>query len=45
VVYMLEGMGMKTGVDLDRLIETGRWLSALLGRPSNSKVSVARLPA
>jgi len=45
VVYMLEGMGMKTGVDLDRLIETGRWLSALLGRSSNSKVSVARLPA
>jgi len=45
VVYMLEGMGMNTGVDLDRLVETGRWLSALLGRPSNSKVTVARLPA
>ena len=42
VVYMLEGMGISTGVDLGKLIDTGRWLSALLGRPSNSKVNVAR---
>ena len=41
VVYMLEGMGMRTGVDLDKLIETGRWLSALLGRASGSKVNIA----
>lgn len=41
VVYMLEGMGYATGVDLPRLIDTGRWLSALLGRASNSKVNVA----
>jgi hydroxymethylglutaryl-CoA lyase len=41
VVYMLEGMGMSTGVDLPRLVETGRWLSALLGRASGSKVTVA----
>jgi hydroxymethylglutaryl-CoA lyase len=41
VVYMLEGLGMATGVDLDRLVETGRWLSALLGRASGSKVTVA----
>ena len=27
VVYMLEGMGIATGIDLDRLIETGLWLS------------------
>ena len=45
VVYMLEGMGMTTGVDLEKLIDTGRWLSALLGRTSSSKVTVARQPA
>jgi hydroxymethylglutaryl-CoA lyase len=44
VVYMLEGMGMATGVDLDKLVEVGRWLSGLLGRPSGSKVTVARTP-
>ena len=41
VVYMLEGMGMDTGVDLPRLVDTGRWLSQLLGRASGSKVTVA----
>ncbi|MCX7041527.1 MAG: hydroxymethylglutaryl-CoA lyase [Gammaproteobacteria bacterium] len=41
VVYMLEGMGMHTGVDLARLVDTGRWLSALLGRASGSKVTIA----
>jgi hydroxymethylglutaryl-CoA lyase len=41
VVYMLEGMGFSTGVSLDRLVETGRWLSALLGRASGSKVTAA----
>ena len=41
VVYMLEGMGMATGVDLPRLVETGLWLSALLGRASGSKVTIA----
>lgn len=41
VVYMLEGMGMDTGVDLPQLVDTGRWLSQLLGRASSSKVTVA----
>ena len=41
VVYMIEGMGMDTGVDLRRLVDTGRWLSALLGRASGSKVTIA----
>lgn len=42
VVYMLEGMGIATGVDLGRLIETGLWLSARLGRETSSKVARAR---
>ncbi|HEX4854642.1 MAG TPA: hydroxymethylglutaryl-CoA lyase [Arenimonas sp.] len=41
VVYMLEGMGIATGVDLARLVDTGRWLAALLGRGSGSKVTLA----
>jgi isopropylmalate/homocitrate/citramalate synthase len=30
LVFMLEGMGIKTGVDLDRLVETSRWFEELL---------------
>ncbi|CAN5247818.1 hydroxymethylglutaryl-CoA lyase [soil metagenome] len=43
VVYMLEGMGMHTGVDLAALIDTGRWLATLLGRVNGSKVGLAGL--
>ncbi len=43
LVYMLHGMGIQTGVDLDALADTGRWLSGLLGRESGSKVTRARL--
>ncbi|MCY7355020.1 MAG: hydroxymethylglutaryl-CoA lyase [Lysobacter sp.] len=41
VVYMLHGMGIRTGVDLDALAEAGRWLATLLGRESGSKVGRA----
>jgi len=41
VVYMLEGMGIGTGVDLAKLVQTGRWLAARLGRASGSKVTLA----
>ncbi len=43
VVYMLEGMGMHTGIDLAALLETGRWLATLLGRANGSKVGLAGL--
>ena len=43
VVYMLEGMGIATGIDLARLIETGLWLSAQLGRETSSKVARASM--
>jgi hydroxymethylglutaryl-CoA lyase len=45
VVYMLEGLGMSTGVDLGKLVEVGRWLSSLLGRASGSKVTAASVSA
>ncbi len=41
VVYMLHGLGIETGVDLPRLAQTGRWLAALLGRETGSKVGKA----
>ncbi|KAB8317068.1 hydroxymethylglutaryl-CoA lyase [Tolypothrix campylonemoides VB511288] len=41
VVYMLHGLGFETGVDLDALADTGRWLAGLLGRETGSKVGRA----
>ena len=42
LLYMLNGLGVKTGVDLDRLIEAGRFIMAELGRPTQSKVARAK---
>ncbi|MCA1939608.1 MAG: hydroxymethylglutaryl-CoA lyase [Caenispirillum bisanense] len=42
VLYMLDGMGIETGVDLDRLIAAGAYISGELGRPTGSKVARAR---
>lgn len=41
VVYLLDGLGIRTGVDLDALIEVGRWISGELGRANGSKVGRA----
>jgi len=41
VVYMLEGMGIATGIDLPALIATGLWLSEKLGRATSSRVARA----
>ena len=41
VVYMLDGMGIATGVDLAALVATGRWLANQLGRETASKVGRA----
>mmetsp|Transcript_42482 Transcript_42482/g.96152 ORF Transcript_42482/g.96152 Transcript_42482/m.96152 type:complete len:319 (+) Transcript_42482:48-1004(+) len=43
VVYMLQGMGVETGVDLEKLLEASRFISAALGRPPNSKAARALL--
>ena len=42
VVYMLQGMGIATGIDLDKLVAVGQSISALLGKPTNSNVARAR---
>jgi len=41
VVYLLQGLGIETGVDLERLVQTARWICALLGREPASKVARA----
>jgi len=41
VVYMLHGMGIETGIDLQALAAIGRWLAALLGRETGSKAGKA----
>ena len=41
VVYLLHGLGIGTGLDLDRLVDTGQWISGFLGRKSLSRVGNA----
>jgi hydroxymethylglutaryl-CoA lyase len=38
---MLHGMGIETGIDLDRLIDAGVYISEALGREPNSRASKA----
>jgi hydroxymethylglutaryl-CoA lyase len=41
LVWMLDGLGIETGVDLAALVQTSRWLATELGRPSPSRVVTA----
>ncbi len=41
LLYMLEGLGIETGVDLLALVAAGRYISAYLKRPSGSRVANA----
>ncbi|WP_444984596.1 hydroxymethylglutaryl-CoA lyase [Halomonas mongoliensis] len=41
VVYLLNGLGIETGIDLDALAATGTWITQAIGRPNRSKVGVA----
>jgi isopropylmalate/homocitrate/citramalate synthase len=43
LLYMLEGEGIETGVDLDALLEVGRWLEGVLGRELPGRVYRAGL--
>lgn len=42
LLYMLDGMGIETGVDLDAVIEAGNWISGQLGRGNLSRVARAK---
>jgi hydroxymethylglutaryl-CoA lyase len=43
VVYMLHGMGIETGIDLEALIDAGAYISQFLNRPSLSRAATALL--
>ena len=43
VLYMLNGLGIQTGIDLDQLIAAGQRICTLLGRSNGSRVARARL--
>ncbi len=40
-VYLLNGLGAHTGVDLDALVRVGAWISSELGRAPQSRVTQA----
>jgi hydroxymethylglutaryl-CoA lyase len=41
VIYMLNGLGVRTGVDLDRLVDIGEWICGVLNRKPASKAALA----
>jgi hydroxymethylglutaryl-CoA lyase len=41
LVYMLHGMGVKTGIDIHKLTEASEFICGILGRSSNSKAGSA----
>lgn len=43
LVYLLHGLGLHTGVDLEALAATGQWLSQQLGRANQSRTGIALL--
>ena len=43
VLYLLNGLGIESGIDMDRLIEAGKRICAVLDKPNGSRVARARL--
>ena len=43
VVYMLDGLGIETGVDFDAVVDCGAWIVEQLGRKNASKAGLASL--
>ncbi|MBU0750943.1 MAG: hydroxymethylglutaryl-CoA lyase [Gammaproteobacteria bacterium] len=43
VVWLLQGLGLSTGIDLDKLVEAAAWISQQLGREPQSKVARAHI--
>ena len=41
VLYLLDGLGIETGVDIDKLIAAGDYICGVLGRPTHSKAARA----
>ena len=43
LVFMLHGMGIATGIDLDQLVDAGQYISGQLQRKPNARVALALL--
>ena len=43
VVYLLHGLGIETGIDLDKLVDAGAFISRAIGKPNGSRVARAML--
>ena len=43
VVYLLHGLGIKTGIDLDKLVDAGAFISKAIAKPNGSRVARALL--
>ncbi|MGA8391425.1 MAG: hydroxymethylglutaryl-CoA lyase, partial [Burkholderiaceae bacterium] len=43
VVYLMHGMGIETGIDLDQLVDAGAYISDFLQRKPNSRAATAIL--
>ena len=43
VVYMLNGLGVESGVDFDAVVDAGEWVVGQLGRSNASKAALASL--
>lgn len=43
LVYLLHGLGIETGIDLDRLVDAGDYMSKVIGKPPASRVARALL--
>lgn len=43
VIYLLNGLGIKSGIDLQKLAETGDWITRSINRPNRSKVGIAMM--
>jgi hydroxymethylglutaryl-CoA lyase len=41
VVYMLHGLGIETGIDLDKVVDIGRWICGVIGKEPQSKAAKA----
>jgi len=43
VVYLLHGLGIRTGIDLDKLVDAGAFISKAIAKPNGSRVARALL--
>ncbi|MFL6662505.1 MAG: hydroxymethylglutaryl-CoA lyase, partial [Rhizobacter sp.] len=43
VVYLMNGLGIETGIDIDALVDAGTFISGVLGRPPASRAARALL--